>query len=74
MSKSTIKIKIDDEELGNVMYHLSMLQSYKNALFDISHNLYSRVKYKEVINADGVLEEVRKIIEEEGIDINRLDS
>jgi hypothetical protein len=74
MSKSTIKIKIDDEELVNVMYHLSMLQSYKNALWELSHNLYSRVKYKENLTVSEVLTEVNKIIEEEGIDINRLDS
>jgi hypothetical protein len=75
MKKLEVTITFRDElEMRNGLYDLSMLSSYKSALFDISHNLYSRVKYKEVINADVVLEEVRKIIEEEGIDINRLDS
>lgn len=73
----TIKLEVtfdDSYELESSLYHLAMLQNYKSALFDISHNLYNRVKYKEVINADVVLEEVRKIIEEEGINIDKLDS
>jgi hypothetical protein len=75
MKKATVKITFDEDvDVVDALYHISMLQKYKNALFEITHNLWGRVKHFDDVSVDHLLAEISEIIEEEGIDINRLDS
>lgn len=62
-----VTIEVNGEDAPMELKRLAHMVDAYSALFDISNNLYNRVKYKEGDLATNLLAEVSRILEENNI-------
>ena len=69
-----VKITFEGDSVADSdgLYAIANVGGLSSIVFEIGNNLYNRLKYREEITADMVFEEVAKIIEDEGIDLDKL--
>lgn len=69
-----VKITFEGDSVmdSNGLYAVANVGGLASIVFEVGSNLYSRLKHKDEVTAEMVLDEVAKIIEEEGIDVNKL--